>query len=76
MALIERDREPVRLAVTLSPETADALRRYAERRDIGDTEAARRIIGLCTILDEAHHRGDSVYVQSRKTAGMKEIILD
>jgi hypothetical protein len=63
----------VRLAVNLSPATADVLREYASRKSVSVTEAVRRAIAVLAFADEAQRRGAPVSIE--EDGKLKEVLF-
>lgn len=63
----------VRLSVNLSPEIADVLKEYAQRKGVSVTEAVRRAVTVLQFVDETQDRGASVVVNDE--GAMKEIVF-
>jgi hypothetical protein len=59
--------------VNLSPEIADVLKEYAQRKGVSVTEAVRRAVTVLQFVDETQDRGASVVVNDE--GAMKEIVF-
>lgn len=63
----------VRLSVNLSPDVADDLKEYAEKKGISVTEAVRRSIAVLKFVDEAQDRGASLNIE--ENGNLKEVLF-
>jgi hypothetical protein len=75
---LTRDRETTttsnRLSVNLSPDVANALRRYCDEHDVTVTEAIRRAISLMTYVDDAVLKRDAKILIAEK-GEMRELVF-
>ena len=63
----------VRLSVNLNPETAAALKRFADDRGLSFTEAVRRMISISTFISDEISEGRQVQVVDRRHRVVSEI---
>jgi hypothetical protein len=64
----------VRLNVNLNAETAAALRKIAEEREISFTEAVRRAISIFSFIDEESRAGRHVQTTDSERGNVRELI--
>jgi hypothetical protein len=70
-----RTDQTVRLSVNLTPEEADKLKGYADRKQISITEAVRRAISVLLYVAAAQDRGASINVEEGDSHSLKEVVF-
>jgi len=68
-----RTDQVVRLSVNLTPQVADEIKGYADRKGISITEAVRRAISVLAFVDGAQSRGASLNVE--EGGSLKEVLF-
>jgi hypothetical protein len=78
----EASREPktqeqqlVRLSVNMNPETAAALKEFAQSKHLSYTEAVRRAIAIAKYIEDEIHDGRKVQTVDPARNEVRELIL-
>lgn len=82
MTNAEASREPktqeqqlVRLSVNMNPETAAALKEFAQSKHLSYTEAVRRAIAIAKYIEDEIHDGRKVQTVDPVRNEVRELIL-